>query len=257
MAEWVPVKPPVLSPSSIGSFRNCPLQFKYQKIDKRYGPGTKESLAGSFTHEVLEYLFKEEPKDRTLETARRISGERWHKEWERKVAKVVPDERGQNDFKWMSWRFVEGYFGMEDPTKVHPVGLEEWVDGPVFRNIRVRGIIDRIVEEGDKLVIQDYKTGKTPKGSRWEDDRIFPLMIYADLTEAKTGKEVSRMDLLYVASGTVISYEPTEENRTAMNVRVGETYDAIADACKTGDFPPHKSALCDWCDFKAECPAWS
>lgn len=257
MNEWVPVKPPILSPSAIGTFRNCPLKFKLEKIDKRYGPGTKESLAGSFTHEVLEYLFKEKAKDRTIENARQISRDRWEREWSKKVSKVVFGDKEQNDFKWMSWRFIEGYFKMEDPTKIEPVGLETWVDGPVFRNIRVRGIIDRIIEDGDNLIIQDYKTGKTPRDSRWEDDRIFPLMIYADLTEAKTKKNVSRMDLLYVASGTVISYEPTEENRAAMNRRVGETYDDISEACKTGDFPTGKSKLCDWCNFKPECPAWS
>lgn len=256
MADWVPIKPPVLSPSSIGTYRNCPLRFKLEKIDKRYGPGTKESLAGSFVHQVLEYLFKEDPKNRTLETARAISKDRWVKEWKKKVGVVVIGDTEQNSFKWMAWRFVENYFKMEDPTKIHPVGLETWVDGPIVRNIRVRGIIDRLIAEGDDLVIQDYKTGKTPKGHRWEDDRIFPLMIYADLTEAKTKKNVVRMDLLYLSSGKVISYEPTEENRTAMTVRVSETFDDISKACETGDFPTSKSALCDWCHFKPECPAW-
>ncbi len=258
MAEWTPVKPPILSPSAISTYRNCPLKFKLEKIDKRYGPGTKESLAGSFVHEILEYLFKdEEPENRTLETARRISKERWDREWKSKVSKVVIGEKEQNDFKWMSWRFVEGYFKMEDPTKIRPVGLERWVDGDVIGGIRVRGIIDRLLEEDGKLIIQDYKTGKTPRDSRWEEDRIFPLMIYADLTELKTGKGVSRMDLLYIASGTVISYEPTTENREAMYSRVTETYDSIAEACQTGEFPTGKSKLCDWCNFKAECPAWS
>lgn len=255
--EWVPVEPPILSPSSINTYRNCPLRFKLEKIDKRYGPGTAESLAGSFVHEVLEYLFKEKPEDRTLETAQRISRERWDQKWRGKVTGVVIGDKAQNDFKWRSWRFVQTYFKMEDPAKVDPIGLETWVDGPVINNIRVRGIVDRLIEDDGKLVIQDYKTGKTPRDSRWEEDRIFPLMVYADLMADEKHKEVSRMELLYLSSGTVVTYEPTEENRTAMYTRVIETSESIGEACKTGDFPTHKSKLCDWCHFKDECPAWS
>lgn len=256
MAEWTPVKPPVLSPSSISTFNQCRLKFKFEKIDKRYGPGSLESVRGSFIHDILEQLLKEEAGTRDLPKAKTLSAKLWDREWEQKALKVIqPNE--VNDFKWSSWHIVEGYFGMEDPNDVTPVGLERWVDGPVIRDIRVRGIIDRIEEDDGKLVIQDYKTGKTPRDERFAAGRIFPLMIYADLLEAETKQEVDRMELLYVATGTLITYEPTTDNREAMYATVTETWDALTEACETGEFPPTKTKLCDWCDFQSECPAWS
>lgn len=263
MSEWTPVKPPVLSPSSIGTFNQCPLKFKYEKIDKRYGPGSLETVRGSFVHEILEYLFKRPAEERTLETAKAVAKDRWDngvnkyskQTWEQQARKAGVTDF--NQFKWTSWHMVEGYFKMEDPTVINPIGLERWVDGPIIRDIRVRGIIDRLIEEDGKLIIQDYKTGKTPKDKRWEEDRIFPLMIYADLLEAETKQEVGRMELLYVGSSTLITYEPTADNREAMYAKVTNTWDELVGACETGDFPPKKSKLCDWCDFQDECPAWS
>ncbi len=258
MGEWVPVKAPVLSPSSINTFRQCPLKFKYEKIDKRRQPGTVETLKGSFVHEILEYLFKEPAENRTTDTAKAIAAERWAASWQKKVRKLISEDRDLNNFKWQSWWLVENYFKMEDPSTIEPVGLERWVDGPVINGIRVRGIIDRLIktEEG-LLVIQDYKTGKTPReNDPWEADKIFPLMVYADLAEAETETEVSSMELLYLQSGKVIEFSPTEKNREAMYRRVIETSAAVDEACQTGNFPPSKSKLCDWCFFKKECPAW-
>jgi putative RecB family exonuclease len=33
-------------------------------------------------------------------------------------------------------------------------------------------------------------------------------------------------------------------------------YAAVERACARDDFRPHRSRLCDWCNFQAYCPAW-
>lgn len=262
MAEWHPIQAPILSPSAIATFNQCPLRFKYTKIDKRDEPQGEDATVGSFVHNILERLFQEKPENRTEDVARTIARDLWEKTptsgrrtepWKDLAGEVAEDLK---QFRWKAWWLVEEYFKMEDPTEIEPTDLEVWVDGDIA-GIRVRGIIDRRIADNGKLVIQDYKTGKPPQGDRFEAERIFPLMIYANLTEQETGKEVDRMELLYLSDGSRWTYEPTPENRETMLATVKTTHEAIVDACTTGIFPANKSRLCDWCHFKPECPAWN
>lgn len=263
MSDWTPVPVPKLSPSAINTFITCPQQFKFGKIDKIYGPGSEATVRGSYVHEVLEYLFKEPAEKRTIEKAREIAGNRWkhgrdkykRTSWETRARDAGVTD--MNKFKWASWHNIKTYFDMEDPTTIEPIGLETWVSGPIL-DVEIRGIIDRLDEDGEKVVIVDYKTGKSAEpGGKYDAAKILPLMIYAELTEEEQKREVDRMELLYVSDGTRAVYHPTAENREAMYKTVRETYDAIAEACKTGEFEARKSALCDWCDHKSYCPAWS
>ena len=64
--------PEYLSPSSIGLFRDCPQKFKLSYIDKIKEPPSWHLHLGSFVHEVLEFLYKEESHDRTLETVKKL-----------------------------------------------------------------------------------------------------------------------------------------------------------------------------------------
>ena len=160
-------------------------------------------------------------------------------------------------FKWLAWWNIEEYFKMEDPTQIEPFGLETWVEGPVVGDIEVRGIIDRLVLDDDgNIIVQDYKTGK-PHNPRYDEDKIFPLMIYAELASEEHQKPVSKMELLYLKDGSRREYEPTPENRENMYRIVTETHADMTEACNTGIFTTNKTKLCDWCDHKVVCPAWS
>ncbi len=265
MSEWVPVDVPILSPSSIGTFNNCPKQFQYQKIDKRYGPGSEATVRGSFVHEILEFLYKRPAEERTLVTAKEIASDLWKTAVSKYSKQTWPEQAkavGVNDFnafKWASWNNVTTYFEMEDPTTIEPVGLETWVNGDIL-GVQIRGIIDRLdpTDDGEELVVVDYKTGKSyVKGDKYEAGKIFPLMVYAELTEEERKKPVNRMELLFVSDGSRVVYEPLPEYRETMYETIDSTYKAMEIACATGVFDTHKSPLCNWCDFKDECPAWN
>jgi len=78
--------PEYLSPSSIGLFRDCPQKFKLSYIDKIKEPPAWHLYLGSFVHEVLEYLYKEDAENRTLETLKSLAADRWtNHEWATKV----------------------------------------------------------------------------------------------------------------------------------------------------------------------------
>lgn len=254
-----PVPTPILSPSTILAYNKCPKQVYFNKIEKRPYKGTMETLKGSFVHEILEVLFKDYPQgERNVDALKDISRDLWDSKWKGKLTGIVVGKDDQRDFRWQSWWLVESYLKMEDPNEVEPTALETWVDGSIISGIRVRGIVDRIVEDDGKLVIQDYKTGKAyDRDSPWDRDKEFPLMIYADLTEADTGQEVDRMELWYLSGEKIVTYEPTQEARERMYDMVIDTNAALTESCQTGDFPAMPSKLCDWCDHKPYCPAWN
>jgi RecB family exonuclease len=73
----------------LATFEQCPLKFKYGKIDNIPDQSGKEALMGNFVHDVLELFYKLPPDDRTLQSARHLAAECWNKEWGDKIADVV------------------------------------------------------------------------------------------------------------------------------------------------------------------------
>ena len=71
------IPPPHLSASSISTFQQCPLRYKYSRIDNLPEPPSVDSLRGNFVHDVLENVYREESAVRTLSTARAIAKTIW------------------------------------------------------------------------------------------------------------------------------------------------------------------------------------
>jgi putative RecB family exonuclease len=203
---------------------------------------------------VLEELFKVERAERTEVTARRFARELWESKWgdEFHSLRVKCDE---NEFRWKSWWCIENYFGMEDPTSFDAGGIEAKMDGSID-GVPLFGIIDRWSVEDDKLVISDYKTGKKPR-PQYEWEKKMQITIYAILLKEQTGMDVGRAELLYVKSGQFARYNVDEELESAVRVELTNTWDQVTTSCSSGDFETRTGPLCNWCDYKPFCPAWS
>jgi putative RecB family exonuclease len=196
-------RPPMvasLSPSSMATWRRCPKRFFFEKILRLDVEPSEPAVCGSFVHLVLEHLMGMPAGDRTAEVARRLAGELWPPfcaDPENQFAVLGLDEAGARAFKHRAWAGIAGYFQIEDPNVVSVVGTEQEVradlDGaPVY------GIIDRVDQGMDGLVVTDYKSGKAPS---WEDEReekLGQLRTYAALLEA-TGQRVAELRLLFVS----------------------------------------------------------
>jgi putative RecB family exonuclease len=65
------------------------------------------------------------------------------------------------------------------------------------------------------------------------------------------------LQLVYLGSTSeMVRYEPDEGDLRATERKVEAIWDAISEARRTGDFEPSPGRQCDWCSFKAHCPAW-
>lgn len=248
--------PEYLSASSIQTWRQCPLKFRYGRLDGLPEAPSEHLLLGNFVHEVLENFYQRPPEERNLTNARSISAFVWaNSNWAEAVAPVLATEDAVRAFRWAAWWCIENLWVIEDPTKVKADGVEREFLTEV-EGVRVRGFIDRFTLGDDGATVSDYKTGKLPR-SQYMSDKWFQLGLYAKMVSTDLGVDVRNMELLYLKEGVRLGQETTPDLVASVVKTVVTTRAEIEQACATGDFPTKKSKLCDWCSYKKICPAWA
>ena len=248
--------PTSLSPSKVASFKDCALAFRFSAIDRVPEPPTPWAAKGTLVHRALELLMVEEPHRRTVDVALE------------KLGQAVPEVLGNREYASLEMSdeemtaflddaadLVRRYFALEDPTVLRPIGLELRLEVQVG-SLTLRGIIDRLELDADGgLIVTDYKTGKVPR-VQYEQSRLGGVQFYAFLCEQVFGKRPSRVQLLYLREPVAIVTEPTAQSLRGLQIRTNAIWQAVERACDRDDFRPKPSRLCDYCSFKAWCPAF-
>ena len=150
---------------------------------------------------------------------------------------------------------VRKYFELEDPTTIVPIGLELRLAATIG-HVQLRGIIDRLELDADgELVITDYKTGSVPS-ERYEIKRLAGVHMYAAMVQHVLGKRPVRVQLLYLSKPEAIITSPSEQSVTGVMRKTDALWSAIGRSCERDDFRPNPGVLCNWCAYKAYCPAF-
>ncbi|MCG4617391.1 RecB family exonuclease [Varibaculum cambriense] len=247
-----------LSPSRIGTFRNCPLQFRFQVIDKI---PTKESQArqrGTLVHAALENLFDLPAQQRTFAAASRTMEEAWDKTLSEKSDLLAElfgeDKSGENQFLETARQLLANYFQMENPDRLAPAHREKYLRVTDKNHLHLHGYIDRVDISPTGLVrIVDYKTGKAP-AERYIGPYQFQIRFYALLWYLTQGQLPARLQLLFLKDRQVYTYTPTAADIDATTEEIFAVWEQILTQARSGYFPPRRSPLCNWCDYRAYCP---
>ncbi|MEU1790659.1 PD-(D/E)XK nuclease family protein [Streptomyces sparsogenes] len=253
---------PSLSPSRAADFMRCPLLYRFRVIDKLPEKPSPAATRGTVVHAVLERLFDAPAAERTAPRARAmVPGE-----WERllkarpELAELFRGEDGAEDperlGRWLAdaERLVEQWFSLEDPTRLEPAERELYVETRLESGLTLRGYIDRVdVAPSGEVRIVDYKTGKAP-APQYAGDALFQMKFYALVLWRLRGAVPRRLQLVYLGSGDVLTYDPGESDLLAVERKVRALWEAIAEATATGVFLPRQTKLCGWCDHQAHCP---
>ncbi|WP_426573277.1 RecB family exonuclease [Aquihabitans sp. McL0605] len=247
--------PTTLSPSKVSSFKDCALAFRFSAIDQLPEEPSIAATRGTLVHLALEHLFDREPQDRGIAEAIADLGRALEELREDPdFSGLELDEEAEATFVAEADRLVRRYFEIEDPSQVHPVGLELKLEARVD-DIRIRGIIDRLELNADGgLVVTDYKTGKSPHTSH-QQGRLGGVTFYALLCQELFGVLPAQVQLIYLGDGLTITTEPTEQAIRALKAKLRALWQAISLACEKEDFRPRPGPLCNWCSFRAYCPA--
>lgn len=240
----------------MSSFKDCALAFRFSAIDRVPEPPSMAAAKGTLVHRALELLFLEAPADRTVDAALQ------------KLAIATPEILEGREYRDLTFTeeerakflsdadaLVRRYFRLEDPTSIRPIGLELRMEAEIG-SLRLRGIIDRLdLDENGELIVTDYKTGKVP-GVNQEGARLGGVQFYAFLCEQMLGRRPAKVQLLYLSQPLAIIAEPSEQSLRGLKMRTSAIWTAVEKACDREDFRPKPSKLCDWCSYKAWCPAF-
>ncbi|MBW3615015.1 MAG: PD-(D/E)XK nuclease family protein [Actinobacteria bacterium] len=249
--------PTSLSPSKVSAFRDCALAFRFSAIDKLPEPPSPWATKGTLVHRALQLLFWDEPPGRrTMAAALAKLDQAWGElRADDQFTGLGLSEPEAEGFLDEARALVGRYFELEDPDAVRVVGVELKLEARLG-NLTLRGIIDRLELDGDgELVVTDYKTGRSP-GVNFELSRMAGVHFYALLCEQVLGRRPARIQLLHLAEPVAISVVPSEQAMRALRNRTQAVWAAVERACRTEDFRPKVSKLCDFCAYKQHCPVF-
>ncbi|MGH9077085.1 MAG: RecB family exonuclease [Acidimicrobiales bacterium] len=248
--------PTSLSPSKVSSFRDCALSFRLSAIDRVPEAPSAAAAKGTLVHRALELLLcEEEPGDRHLPVAlaklARAAGE----------VLDGPEYAGlglagaeRDAFLADAAGLVRHYFDLEDPNSVRVIGTELRV-AVSLGSFTLRGVIDRLELDGaGQLVVTDYKTGRAPPEAR-EQTRLVGVHLYSLLCERLFGRRPARIQLLHLREPLSIVAVPTDQSVRATVGQTEAVWAAVQLACQREDFRPRPGPPCQWCGYRAYCPA--
>jgi putative RecB family exonuclease len=151
-------------------------------------------------------------------------------------------------------RLLDGYFAVEDPTRLEPAERESLVSTLVDDALLIRGYIDRLdVSPAGDLRVVDYKTGGAPREA-FEGRALFQLKFYALVLWRTRGVVPKVLRLLYLKDAEVLDYSPDAEELERFERTLVALSEAVERAKHDQDFRPKPSRLCGWCSHQRFCP---
>jgi putative RecB family exonuclease len=232
------------------------MAFRFASIERLPEPPSPHTTKGSLVHRVLELLFTHPAADRT-EAAVQQSFQQAVDEYgtDPEFTMLGLDDVQRDAFVADAFTLVQAYLRMEDPTQVHPIGVELRLEAQVG-DLTLRGIIDRLdLDAEGQLVVTDYKTGRAP-GLKYEQSRLGGVHFYSFLCESVLGQRPAAIRLMYLRSGEVITATPSSQSTRFITTRTTAVWKAVERACTTSDFRPRTGPLCAGCAFRQWCPAF-
>ncbi len=243
--------PEYVSPSQLGTFTKCPLQYWFASVAGWREPPSLAMLIGTLVHDVLEKLLAMPANERTPDTA-----------WEllRSLgAKTVDDlpkygisPNQAHDLKERSADSLKGYFALENPAdvEVSETGVERDIRAEIS-GVRFNGRIDR-VSDGQVRRVTDYKTGKRPDAP-YLPDTLRQVMLYAAAL-ASIDQPVDEVELLYLTSAERVrrpvypaAIERATEELVTNRAKMEEAFGTLSWLATPG-------GICRMCAFRNVCP---
>lgn len=242
-----------ISYSSLDTYRNCPLKYKFREIDRIPEPKSKEAVFGTLVHAVLKFAHTPALLPPTLEQALDYFSKGWNSE-------VYDNEMEERAAFAQGVTIIQNYYEKNLIADYTIIDLEsrfaiEIGDEETGKHI-VSGIIDRIDKTKDGYEIIDYKTTrKMPSQDKVDND--IQLSIYLRAFLNRYPKEIGRLDkitvsLYYLKHGVKLSSTRTREQLETLE----KTFLDVIKCIEEGKFDPILSPLCDWCGYQKICPLW-
>lgn len=238
----------VLSFSRADMYRTCPLKYRFAYVDKLPTQPSPALSWGSAIHAALEAWWDQKlPEAPPVDVLLQGLYDGW-------------DDSGfegiQRDEKLRWYRHAQDvlrqHHARHAPSYRPAVACEEWFEIDLGDDVVVVGSIDHVAKtERDGIGIVDWKTNRKAKPRRYVEDSL-QLAVYALAAKHLWGVDPEWVALDFVVPGVRVTVERERIDTDAALQTLRET----AERLREGAFAPTPNRLCDWCDFRAVCPAF-
>ena len=234
-----------LSHSSMSTYDQCPFKWKLKYIDRLPERPKHYFSFGQAVHSALEHMYSGDSCPAADQVVQAFLSA-WSDAGFKDDAAI---RKGKREGEAM----LRAYHAAHAAEWRKPLGVELRFSFMVH-HVPVGGVIDRldILPDGTLHVI-DYKTGRELEPGRAESDQQL-TMYQAAAARMFPESEVSEVSFLHVPTGATLTAPARGPDRLCvLESTILRTHAAMS----TGEFPCKPSeAACQWCDFKALCPAW-
>jgi len=255
--------------SALDTFKQCPLKYKFQVVDKIKAPKLKEAVFGNKIHSALQFFHSKQPVSPTLDELLNYLKENWPASPDASrggQSDVFGDEQTDMIYFSEAVKILKNYFEKYSRILEKPIVLgtetrfEVLLESPKAQNEKclLAGIVDRIDKTNDgKLEIIDYKTTKKlPSQEDVNNSLQLSLYCLGIINRwpqfVKSGIENIKLSLYYLKHQETITTHRTKEQLNHLRERIWDILYTI----EKSKFEPIPSALCDWCGYKKICPMW-
>jgi putative RecB family exonuclease len=243
-----------LSATRAKLYLQCPRAYRYQYVDEIPIPITGALAFGSVIHRVLHNLHQWSlAQGEPLNEA--VALYEFARLWDEAMEHDHPlfkDDADLVGYSALAPVILLGYIE-EHRGKAPPVLLEYpfeiGIEGEGPFPYTLRGVIDRVDEEEDGLVIVDFKTGKRKPSPKLLGEDL-QLTIYAWAARELFGQRVKRVVYYHLRDQTPL---PVERSDDALAALTDMTLPHVAMGIVQGHFDPHPSFYCRWCPHRELC----
>lgn len=247
-----PVK---LSATRVKMYLQCPRQYRFQYVDCIPTQISGALAFGNVIHQVLHNIHQwslahGEPLNES------VALYEFSRIWDETVDRDVPlfkDYAELVGYSGLASTILIGYIE-EHRDKPAPILLEhpfeiEAFDVPDDYPFTLRGVIDRVDEEDDGLVIVDFKSGKRKPSPKILGEDL-QLTIYAYAAWRLFGQNAKRVVYYHLRDQTQIPVQRSEEELALLEEVV---LPSVATGIACGQFDPRPGFYCRFCDFRHLC----
>jgi putative RecB family exonuclease len=247
--------------SRIQSFDQCKLYYKYKYIEEEESAlETIEAFLGNRVHEALKELYDSVRQGviRSEEWLIKKYTELWEKNYHSNI-KIVNQEFSPDHYFNRGKNCLIDYYREYKPfNQAKVVRTEQKINFWIrYEDIEYpfSGIIDRL-DWNDKekiFEIHDYKTSSFLMTQK-EADKDWQMALY-HLAVLNLWPEAKRAKLIWhylMFNKEITSFREMDELEELQKAVIKK----IREIESCSEFPPQKSALCDWCEYQDICPIW-
>ena len=239
------------SATRLKSYLTCPRQFRYSYVDGIASIPTSPLVFGRALHDALCFVHERQMQNGALPSVGEVL-EHFDALWSEalKSEPFFRDGSPSLDQHLTTGHEVLRAYLAAPENRQTPLAAELAFE-VTAGDYKLAGIVDRLDESKNGLIVVDFKSGtRKPSPKDLDDDLQFT--IYAFALEQMMGRPVEKVVHCHLRTGDRFDAYRTRDDFAWL---LNEVLPFVAGSVARGEFAPRVGYWCNWCDYRELCRA--